>query len=483
MVRCFAIAAAGFVAAASAVAPACDLTKTGAEYCDDFCNNRCGFYNTSAGETGMPQNITIYRITPANVTGVTNKNTADAPGDITFVISKKNVTQQCLHDPHGMGCATDQELNDLYVEAVVEVDGQFGPYQMCNPANGYDTGNWFCGLDCIQPSSTGCNRPYFPPKNGSGFEGVQCYCDRTTHAIGRGTPPNSGGSRMPPAYPPQCAGGYEPVTCIDAKDGSKPYKTLSAWSFASAASMGCQTCEADQACTGWRSLDNRTVELFDTKLTETQDAGCAAAYKEASHHHGGGPSWYGLSNLGGCTADGCTNVWYSTTEAGQCADGAPLGTDGCSWRLVEERKYANATCVDNKADKAVEVHGKPCFDKCPQPLNKNTDCYLNCYRNTLMGDAAQNLTAVEPALIIAPWKNAFATDDPAKGGCPPVKPSVGPLPTPPPTPAPPTPPTPPTPPPTPKVEYYKCVTFLGKKLCLPSGSASTTKDECQQACV
>jgi hypothetical protein len=87
---------------------------------------------------------------------------------------------------------------------------------------------------------------------------------------------------MPPAYPPQCAGGYEPVTCIDAEDGSKPYKTLSAWSFASAASMGCQTCEADQACTGWRSLDNRTVELFDTKLTETQDAEMTEAQDETS---------------------------------------------------------------------------------------------------------------------------------------------------------------------------------------------------------
>ena len=82
--------------AATSVAPACDLTKSGNEFCDDFCNNRCGFYNTSAGETGRPQNITIYRITPANVTGVLNKNTADAPGDITFVISKKNLTRLWL---------------------------------------------------------------------------------------------------------------------------------------------------------------------------------------------------------------------------------------------------------------------------------------------------------------------------------------------------------------------------------------------------
>ena len=121
-----AIAAVFALGAATSVAPPCDLTKSGDDFCADFCNNRCGFYNTSAGETGRPQNITIYRITPSNVTGVLNKNTADAPGDITFVISKKNLTQYCLHDPDGMGCHTDLEVNDIYGEFRVEIDGQYG---------------------------------------------------------------------------------------------------------------------------------------------------------------------------------------------------------------------------------------------------------------------------------------------------------------------------------------------------------------------
>ena len=88
----------------------------------------------------------------------------------------------------------------------------------------------------------------------------------------------------------------------------------------------------------------------------------------------------GVADLGGCTTAGCTNVWYSTTKEAKCPPGKQLGYNGCSWRLVEERKYANATCVDEKADAAVEVHGAKCFDKCPKPLNKATDCYLDCYR-------------------------------------------------------------------------------------------------------
>ena len=90
-------------------------------------------------------------------------------------------------------------------------------------------------------------------------------------------------------------------------------------------------------------------------------------------------------------------------------------------------QYANATCVDANADAAVVAHGAKCFAKCPQPVDKNTDCWLDCYRNTLMGDPAQNLTAVDPAAIIEPWERAFRENDPAKGGCPHVKPTVGPI--------------------------------------------------------
>ena len=48
----------------------------------DFCNFKCGLYNTTAGETGAPENLTLYRITPFNTSGIRNKNTGDAAGDV-----------------------------------------------------------------------------------------------------------------------------------------------------------------------------------------------------------------------------------------------------------------------------------------------------------------------------------------------------------------------------------------------------------------
>lgn len=417
-----------------APAPACDLTKSGKSFCKDFCSGKCGFYNTSAGETGLPETITVYRITPRNVTGLVNKNNADAPGDLSFVITKKNITQQCLHDPTSMGCNTDMESKDMYGEFRIEVSGQWGPYQLCNPANGWDTGNWFCGQECFQPTEKGCGTP-FEKLNGTGFDnGPMCWCERTRRSVGRELAPGAQGmfSYMPPFYPPQCAGGFKPLPdtgCIDGGADVKPYKTLHAWSFDSAASMACQACYADAKCNGWRSLDNRTVELFNTRIRNTSlPAGktCVGAFRHRSRW--GGSNWFGITQLGGCVeGKGCSNVWYSTTKDAQCPEGKPLGTNGCSWRLVATVGYKNASCIDSWADRAVESHGRRCFQKCPHPLDKNTNCYLDCYRNTLMGDASQNLTRMPPASFLKPWKHAMQEDDPAKGGCPKIKPITGPL--------------------------------------------------------
>ena len=42
--------------------------------CEDFCRGRCSFFNETLGERGMPENITVYRLTPTNVTGIRNKD-------------------------------------------------------------------------------------------------------------------------------------------------------------------------------------------------------------------------------------------------------------------------------------------------------------------------------------------------------------------------------------------------------------------------
>ena len=417
----------------TAVPPACD--RSDRKICDSFCAGKCGAYNTSLGEKGTPQNITVYRITPKNVTGVSNKNTADPAGDISFVITKKNVTQTCLHCTDCQGCHTDVEFLDLYLQAVIEFDGQWGPYQMCNPADGYDTTDWVCGQDCMNPSHHGCPPPRHGKKNGTechyggGDDCLTCWCERTAHTAGREAAPGQFESPMGDAgYVPQCASSFNPwdsgCGAPSPLFGGKVYLNLTGWSFESVSAMACKRCHADDHCSGWVSHDNITAQLFSGATKSVSAAGCVGGKRFHNPWEKFGGSWFGIANLG----DGhSSNIWYSTPDEGECKNGAPLGTDGCTWRLIEEKKYANATCVDEKADAAVELHGKTCFDQCPHPLNRNTDCYLDCYRNTLMGDASQNITRVPPDAMITPWVAAFASDDPAAGGCPPVTPTVGPF--------------------------------------------------------
>ena len=72
----------------ASVQPACDTSRPAAEVCEDFCTSKCSFYNASLRERGEPANITVYRITPNNVTGIQNKNTGNAPGDVSFYLGK-----------------------------------------------------------------------------------------------------------------------------------------------------------------------------------------------------------------------------------------------------------------------------------------------------------------------------------------------------------------------------------------------------------
>ena len=89
----------------------------------------------------------------------------------------------------------------------------------------------------------------------------------------------------------------------------------------------------------------------------------------------------------------CDGAGYSTPISAECKNGAPLGADGCAWRVLTAT-YRNASCVDGRVDSAVEAYNTACFGHCAQPLNRTSDCYLNCYKNALLGDASLNLTAM-----------------------------------------------------------------------------------------
>jgi hypothetical protein len=379
---------------------ACDLSKAstreGADaVCADFCNYKCGFWNASSSEpteSGKPQNITLYRITPFNVSGIINKNTGDAPGDVGFYLERKNITQQCAKDPHSFGCFLDGD--NMYGQFTVELSGSWGPYEECNPVtvggkggspwggggSGWtDTQNFQCGQNCLNPTrkancTSTSHNSWDQPRNGTGREGgFQCFCNdaEMRHLKSVGREPRGGTSSYGPRPidlpqgwyqpTPQCEEGFEPPCLVEGpksrygqqckKRGGcltgTSVKTIKGWSFDSTSSLACDACTSDPLCTGWAitSPDNTTAEVFHGAVTVKKDIQCVSATRYKSQYSGGGGrSWYGVNAGAG--------HWFNTPVEGMCAEGQPLGgltvegSDHCSWRVAETVKYANASCID-----------------------------------------------------------------------------------------------------------------------------------------
>lgn len=321
------LAFSAFALALAAGNPPCNMTKNFKETCDDFCNYKCSFHDE--GEPEGLQNITIYRITPTNVTGVQNKDTGDPQGDIGFYFTSKMKDADCAKHPEKAGCFLNHHGSELFGAFRIEFDGGYGLYQECNPNRvtvskgrfpwskkvGFDdTRNFSCGLGCISPTAEkGCGKPFGGKHNSSAAQKLQCWCDSTNRhltALGRE-------KFLIPSFVTGVTGGY----------------------------------------------------------------------------------------------------WYTTPVAGECKKGEPVGTNGCTWRLVETIKYINSTCLNDKIDDAVIKHGHRCFGLCAKPLNKTGKCYNTCY------SAVLRTGGMKPEEFVDPFELAFSQDDPAKGGCASLKPA------------------------------------------------------------
>ena len=64
---------------------------------------------------------------------------------------------------------------------------------------------------------------------------------------------------------------------------------------------------------------------------------------------------------------------------------------------------------------AVKAHGRPCFTGCGAAAhNVSSACFIGCLFETLDG--------MSKAAIVAPFEQAFHSEDPAEGGCAEVPP-------------------------------------------------------------
>lgn len=151
--------------------------------CADFCAGKCAFNPTA------PLTLELTRMTPRNVTGIANKDTGDAAGDLFFTLISATKPTECAKAKPAPWAGCFLNGDNIFIKSQVLVDGNWGIYQECNPATvplpsaQANTGSFACcgSLDCTGKPSGFLPAP--KPKNSSDY----CYCPRTNRTVGRST--------------------------------------------------------------------------------------------------------------------------------------------------------------------------------------------------------------------------------------------------------------------------------------------------------
>ena len=67
---------------------------------------------------GPPATLTLYRLTPSNITDLVNKDTGNAEGDAFFTLDEYDLPMRCSHgvSTNARGCFLD--VDDVYMAAV-----------------------------------------------------------------------------------------------------------------------------------------------------------------------------------------------------------------------------------------------------------------------------------------------------------------------------------------------------------------------------
>ena len=96
-------------------------------------------------------NLTVFRITPRNYTGLTNFDSGSSAGDAFFGLYELSAPLVCGKAKSGGGgnllCQNEPILQipgfNVYTRTTVEADARLGDYSECNPDP--DTGRFACG--------------------------------------------------------------------------------------------------------------------------------------------------------------------------------------------------------------------------------------------------------------------------------------------------------------------------------------------------
>ena len=117
---------------------------------------------------------------PFDALTLTNKNTGDVPGDVSFVLSRKAIGVDCSKDPTSARCffnGDEANSTDVIIQFEVEVDGNWGPYEYCNPTKTDDPKD---GFTCLATLAG-----IMPPSPGRPSPKPECSCPRMNITIGK----------------------------------------------------------------------------------------------------------------------------------------------------------------------------------------------------------------------------------------------------------------------------------------------------------
>ena len=342
--------------------------------CDTFCAGSCAINATGR------ENKTLYRMTMNGVDGITSKNTGDAAGDTSFVISMRTQAFGCLKTPGSPACKAVAQFHgdspdntDVITEVVVEFDGNWGPYRYCNPLNVSDPlrGGWHCAaaIDLSPPNLTATCKANFSTIGGYAF----------THMKG------------------ELLQGVTTEECCAAALHAATSAGLPFWTW-----FPNGTCAVGTPTSGAAVPLNGAALGYDRKYAPTH-CDCPRAQAQAGRENL--TAVFSGASAGALAKYPVGGEWYSTPAAGECAPGHAAGdSSGCAWRLVQTTKIINASCMYRTLEAAVEALAPACFAACPQPSNATSACFLSCF-NTAVTHATM-------AQLLAPWSAAFA------GACP-----------------------------------------------------------------
>eukprot|EP00466_Bigelowiella_natans_P020594 jgi/Bigna1/87831/estExt_fgenesh1_pg.C_240198 len=97
--------------------------------------------------------------------------------------------------------------------------------------------------------------------------------------------------------------------------------------------------------------------------------------------------------------------WYSTTEEGE----------GKYWQLLEEEEKVDAGCQIEALDASLHSLSPNCFDGCPQPHNRTSECVVDCAYKAMLGDKAGEKVTTFDGLsgkeITQLWSHKFGCNE------------------------------------------------------------------------